>query len=265
MLWGAPGVGKSQSVREIAKIIEERTDKKVNIVDVRLLLFNPIDLRGIPILNTIKELCNMGDDNIKIENQKLFDNNADNFKSYLAMKNCKNDIKTGVLNEIFEGIIVGAIDEIKKKYPLHSIKTDEIYDDNRDNEIKALCSGDRIGDKLLGFAIICNKKYRNDEICVGIEVNKNGIYYEIYLKDCKARSASKNVEIARTINQEGNSDGTWIWWEWCKFGPNDKVDFCNPNDSFAELINKDNRAKFIKTIIEVIVNLHKTIEKKKIV
>ena len=204
----------------------------------------------------------MGDDNIKIETQKLFDNNADNFKSYLAMKNCENDIKTSVLNEIFEGITVGAIDEIEKKYPLHSIKTDEIYDDNRNNEIKALCSGDRIGDKLPGFAIICNKKYRNDEICVGIEVNKNGIYYEIYLKDHKARSASKNVEIARTINKEGNSDGTWIWWEWCKFGPNDKVDFCNPNDSFAELINKDNRAKFIKTIIEVIVNLYKTIEEK---
>ena len=55
MLWGAPGVGKSQSVREIAKIIEDRTDKKVNIVDVRLLLFNPIDLRGIPTTDKNKE------------------------------------------------------------------------------------------------------------------------------------------------------------------------------------------------------------------
>ena len=55
MLWGAPGVGKSQSVREIAKIIEDRTDKKVNIVDVRLLLFNPIDLRGIPTTDKSKE------------------------------------------------------------------------------------------------------------------------------------------------------------------------------------------------------------------
>ena len=48
MLWGAPGVGKSQSVRQIAKNIKDTTGKIVNIVDVRLLLFSPIDLRGIP-------------------------------------------------------------------------------------------------------------------------------------------------------------------------------------------------------------------------
>ena len=43
MLWGAPGVGKSQGVREIAKEIEFQTDKKVIVTDVRLLLFNPIE------------------------------------------------------------------------------------------------------------------------------------------------------------------------------------------------------------------------------
>lgn len=48
MLWGAPGVGKSQGVREIAKDIETATGKKVHVTDVRLLLFNPVDLRGIP-------------------------------------------------------------------------------------------------------------------------------------------------------------------------------------------------------------------------
>lgn len=55
MLWGAPGVGKSQSVRQIAKNIEDETGKTVNIVDVRLLLFNPIDLRGIPTVDNNKE------------------------------------------------------------------------------------------------------------------------------------------------------------------------------------------------------------------
>lgn len=45
MLWGSPGVGKSQGVRQIAKEIENNTGKTVNITDVRLLLFNPIDLR----------------------------------------------------------------------------------------------------------------------------------------------------------------------------------------------------------------------------
>lgn len=57
MLWGPPGVGKSQSIREIAKEIEEKTNKKVNITDVRLLLFNPIDLRGIPTANEDKTLA----------------------------------------------------------------------------------------------------------------------------------------------------------------------------------------------------------------
>lgn len=57
MLWGAPGVGKSQSVRQIAAQIEQRTGKKVCITDVRLMLFNPVDLRGIPTANAEKTLA----------------------------------------------------------------------------------------------------------------------------------------------------------------------------------------------------------------
>ena len=57
MLWGAPGVGKSQGVRQIAKEIELRTGKKTSVTDVRLLLFNPIDLRGIPTSNADKTLA----------------------------------------------------------------------------------------------------------------------------------------------------------------------------------------------------------------
>ena len=57
MLWGEPGVGKSQGVREIAGKISEHTDKEVHITDVRLLLFNPIDLRGIPTSNEDKTLA----------------------------------------------------------------------------------------------------------------------------------------------------------------------------------------------------------------
>lgn len=48
MLWGMPGVGKSQGVRQLADYIARETGKKVVVTDVRLLLFNPIDLRGIP-------------------------------------------------------------------------------------------------------------------------------------------------------------------------------------------------------------------------
>lgn len=57
MLWGAPGVGKSQGVREVAREIEKQTGKDVRITDVRLLLFNPVDLRGIPTANEDKTLA----------------------------------------------------------------------------------------------------------------------------------------------------------------------------------------------------------------
>lgn len=57
MLWGPPGVGKSQAVRQMAKEIEGNTGKTVEVRDVRLLLFNPIDLRGIPTSNADKTLA----------------------------------------------------------------------------------------------------------------------------------------------------------------------------------------------------------------
>ena len=57
MLWGPPGVGKSQGVRQIAESITAETGKKVVITDVRLLLFNPVDLRGIPTANADKTLA----------------------------------------------------------------------------------------------------------------------------------------------------------------------------------------------------------------
>ena len=57
MLWGAPGVGKSQAIRQLGRGIEEQTGKRVVVTDVRLLLFNPIDLRGIPTANEDKTLA----------------------------------------------------------------------------------------------------------------------------------------------------------------------------------------------------------------
>ena len=54
MLWGQPGVGKSQAIKQIANRIAESTKKRVVVTDVRLLLFNPIDLRGIPVADKEK-------------------------------------------------------------------------------------------------------------------------------------------------------------------------------------------------------------------
>ena len=57
MLWGPPGIGKSQAIRQLARGIEDETGKRVTVTDVRLLLFNPIDLRGIPTSNADKTLA----------------------------------------------------------------------------------------------------------------------------------------------------------------------------------------------------------------
>ena len=57
MFWGPPGVGKSQGIRQMARKIESETGKKTVITDVRLLLFNPIDLRGIPTANADRTLA----------------------------------------------------------------------------------------------------------------------------------------------------------------------------------------------------------------
>ena len=57
MLWGSPGVGKSQGIKELAKELEANVNKKVVVTDVRLILFNPVDLRGIPTANEDKTLA----------------------------------------------------------------------------------------------------------------------------------------------------------------------------------------------------------------
>lgn len=44
-IWGAPGVGKSQVVAQVAK------ESKLQFVDVRAVLLDPVDLRGLPHIN----------------------------------------------------------------------------------------------------------------------------------------------------------------------------------------------------------------------
>ena len=57
-LWGPPGVGKSEGVRQLAERIEKNTGKRVIVTDVRLLLFSPVDLRGVPVADKNREFTN---------------------------------------------------------------------------------------------------------------------------------------------------------------------------------------------------------------
>lgn len=47
-LWGPPGCGKSAAMYEIGENIERATGKKINVIDIRLALYSPVDLRGVP-------------------------------------------------------------------------------------------------------------------------------------------------------------------------------------------------------------------------
>jgi len=44
-IWGPPGVGKSQVVAQVA------TELKLDLIDVRAVLLDPVDLRGLPKIN----------------------------------------------------------------------------------------------------------------------------------------------------------------------------------------------------------------------
>lgn len=57
MLWGPPGIGKSRSIDGIASKLKTLTGKQVKVTDVRLLNFNPVDLRGIPVADAKRELA----------------------------------------------------------------------------------------------------------------------------------------------------------------------------------------------------------------
>ena len=54
-VWGPPGVGKSEGVYQIAEEIGKNTGKKVVVTDIRLSMFSPIDLRGVPVADERKE------------------------------------------------------------------------------------------------------------------------------------------------------------------------------------------------------------------
>lgn len=56
--WGPAGIGKSEGVYSMAESIADKTGKKVKVTDVRLLLFSPVDLRGVPVADNEKRFTN---------------------------------------------------------------------------------------------------------------------------------------------------------------------------------------------------------------
>ena len=56
--WGAAGVGKSDGVKQLAENLEKQTGKTVKVTDVRLLLYSPVDLRGVPVADENRKFTN---------------------------------------------------------------------------------------------------------------------------------------------------------------------------------------------------------------
>ena len=51
LFWGIPGIGKSSGVRWITQRLTELTDNTWKLLDVRLVQFDAVDLRGVPYVS----------------------------------------------------------------------------------------------------------------------------------------------------------------------------------------------------------------------
>lgn len=80
MLWGAPGVGKSDTVKQLANLLSKVHNKPYFVRDVRLSLYNPVDLKGIPypdkennVTNWLKPDIFLMDESDEVGNIIFFD------------------------------------------------------------------------------------------------------------------------------------------------------------------------------------------------
>lgn len=55
LLHGSPGIAKSASIHQIGEKLGKALNKQVKVHDVRLILFNPVDLRGLPSKASVKQ------------------------------------------------------------------------------------------------------------------------------------------------------------------------------------------------------------------
>ncbi len=147
MLWGPPGVGKSQAVRQLAGEIQASTGKRAIVTDVRLLLFNPIDLRGIPTANADKTLA-----------------------VWLKPKIFQMDPSPSVVNILFLDEISAAPQSVQAS--AYQITLDRVVGEHKlpDNCI-VIAAGNRITDKSVAFKM--PKALANRLMHIEVEGNFN--------------------------------------------------------------------------------------------
>ena len=132
MLWGQPGVGKSQAVKQLANELEKVTGKEVKVHIVSLLLMNPIDLRGIPSKGEDKD----GNLVTKWLIPEIFQMNPD----------------PDVINILF-------LDEISAAVPSVQAAAYQIALDKRIGEFRlpqncfVICAGNRVTDKAVVYTM----------------------------------------------------------------------------------------------------------------
>lgn len=127
MLHSQPGIGKSEAVRQIADKIHEQTGKKVNVTDVRLLLFNPTDLHGLPVANADKT-----------------------FAIWLKPKIFQMDDSKDVVNILFLDEITAAAPSVQAS--AYQLTLDKAVGEHKlpENCI-VICAGNRVTDKSVAF------------------------------------------------------------------------------------------------------------------
>lgn len=127
MLWGMPGVGKSQAVRQIAQAVSLKTGKLPKVTDVRLLLFNPIDLRGIPVADITKS-----------------------FAVWLKPKIFDMDPSDDVVNFLFLDEITAAPPSVQAA--AYQITLDRVIGEHKlPDNCYVICAGNRTTDKSVAY------------------------------------------------------------------------------------------------------------------
>lgn len=127
MLWGMPGVGKSQAVRAIARNVERTTGKRAVVTDVRLLLFNPIDLRGIPVADI-----------------------SHTFAVWLKPKIFDMSESSGTINILFLDEITAAPPSVQSA--AYQITLDRVIGEHKLPEnCFVICAGNRVTDKSVAY------------------------------------------------------------------------------------------------------------------